>query len=31
MKQQALDEQKRYDDIQNRSEMESIKRHEKEH
>lgn len=31
MKQQASDEQKRYDDIQNRSEMESIKRHEKEH
>lgn len=31
MKQQALDEQQRYDDIQNRSEMESIKSHEKEH
>ncbi|UOB19587.1 hypothetical protein [Macrococcus armenti] len=29
MKQKALDEQKRYDDMQNQSEMESVKRHEK--
>ncbi|UBH12140.1 hypothetical protein [Macrococcus armenti] len=29
MKQKALDEQKRYDNMQNQSEMESVKRHEK--
>ncbi|UBH07550.1 hypothetical protein [Macrococcus armenti] len=29
MKQKELDEQKRYDNIQNQSEMESVKRHEK--
>lgn len=29
MKQKALDEQKRFDNMQNQSEMESVKRHEK--